>query len=169
LLVHESSGDTVSATGFRLPRKAHQGEPLWYILDVTIQVEFDPLALPDAKSYVSVLTNGYPAALVRFSSETIGEQRGVEWSSRDLFIGRTTGLLFDRSFTLRVANYLQRRGVQPGHNELSLRLEHLSGPGVVTAARLLPGSGVAVGSLGPPALRLQGAVSANRVRAGGAD
>jgi hypothetical protein len=166
LLAGDAGDATPSTARFRLPKSARQGEPLWYILDVTIEVDFNSLAPPGAFSYVSVLTDGHAAAMVGFSREIINGQAAVRWNTRDLLTGSTQGLLFDQSMNLHIANYLQRRGVQPGDNELSLRVEHLSGGAAVSTARLLPGSEIAVGPLGPPALRLQGAVSTNRVRVG---
>jgi len=164
---HGAGHDRASAI-FRLPPDAAQGPTSWYVLSVTVALELQPAAPVGSRSYVSVQTNGFAAGQIALVADRVGELPVVRWSSLDLFGGAVEGIVVGRTLTLPFRNYLQIQGVRHDENELALVVEHLGDIAVVSAAQLLPGSGIAAGPLAPPALRLEAAPPDRRIRFGDA-
>lgn len=150
---------------FDLPDDARQGIEGWYILDVDLDFDLDLSADMNARSYVSVLTDGRAAAQIEFQTETIGDRRVVRWSTLELFSGAVEGIVPANSLKMHYRNYLQNAGVRPGTNALSLQLEHYNGV-VVQSASLRAGSQISHGAPGPPGLGVAASVTPARVRIG---
>ncbi len=150
---------------FRLPEDAGQGVDAWYSLDVDLEMSLDPSASPEARSYVSVLTDVRAAAQIEFRTVRVGGERYVRWSTGELFTGDSSGLTSGRMLRLRFRNFLQRIGVRPGMNALTLQLEHYNGV-VVTSARMLRGSKIVRGVLGPPRLGVAAEASPSQASVG---
>jgi hypothetical protein len=119
-----------------------------------------------------VLTGGYAAAQIAVERVELAGASAVRWSTVELFSGQRSGVALGDSLTLSFRNYLQVRGVQPGPSTLTLQLQQPSGQGqganaaVIQEAQLLPGSGVASGSLAPPSPRVSLAAQLLTVRVG---
>jgi len=165
LSVRGMGGVSLNTVSFRLPPRARQGTAGWYVLDLSLQAMVDPSVGMGARNYVSVDTNGRTAAQIKFTTDEVAGQPAVRWSTYELFTGSASGIVFSESVMLPFRNYLQIKGVRPGTNDFTLRLEQPAGV-VVASARLLRGSGVYYGKLGPSHLRLGAFASSARVRVG---
>lgn len=155
-------GTVLRSVDFELADGASQGGSGWYVVDLAIQADFGSSAAVGSRNYISVATNGRTAAQIEFTADRVGLEPTVRWSTYELFTGPAEGIVFGESVTLRFRNYMQIAGVRPGVNRLELQLEQPAGV-VVSSVRLLKGSGVSVGVLGPPHVTLD--VSPSRIRA----
>jgi len=119
----------------------------------------------DARNYVSVDTNGRTAAQIKLIGDEVAGQAVTRWSTYEMFTGSASGVVFGDSIILHFRNYLQIRGIQPGTNSFTLRLEQPVGV-VVPSVRLLPGSGVHRGQLGPSNLAVEVSAPSTRLHVG---
>ena len=165
LSVSGLGGTVLNSVNFQLPDDASQGADDWYILNLTLEANVGPAAGPGAHNYVSVDTNGYTAAQIKFAPDMVAGQPAIRWSTFELFTGSASGVVLGRSVNISFRNYLQIRGVRPGTNDLTLRLEQPVGV-VVSSVRLLPGSGVYWGEFGPSSLTLDVDSSQTHVEVG---
>ena len=165
LSVSGLGGITSDSVRFQLPSSAGQGVDGWYILELTLRVDLDPMAGLDARNYVSVDTNGRTAAQIKFERDVVAGQSAVRWSTTELFTGSSRGIAFGTSLTISYSNYLQVEGVRPGENVLTLKLEQPQGI-VVRSVTLETGSNVSKGRLGPPRLTIDVNSYPRRVKVG---
>lgn len=147
IVLGRGNSTTVSSLSFRLPDDAAQGPSRWYVADLLLMLQLDNTAIHDGEAEVRVLTDKHAAVLIRL----LRQGSTVQWSHFNLFRGAGHGVLRGPSLTLHIGNYLQSRGVLPGVNTLDLEVRQRGGR-ILNAARLLPGSRIAVGPTPPPDL-----------------
>lgn len=160
-----ASGTVESSMKFRLPHSANPQQGRSYILDIAVQALFAQTPRFGATTDVGVLTDGRMAASISFTGLAFREQRGVWWSTYELFSGPAAGVAMGTGVTLHFRNYLQIGGLHSSLNAVSLRLQQFRG-GVVRSVRILPGSRIVYSTLGPASLRVHGWLSPARIRAG---
>lgn len=165
LSVAGMGGTSLNTVNFQLPHNASQGTGKWYIVNLILQARLNPSAGPGARNYVSVDTNGRTAAQIKFAVDEVAGYPAVRWTTYELFTGSARGIVLGESVTLSFRNYLQVEGVRSGTNDFTLRLEQATGV-VVASARLLSGSGVYQGELGPSYVTLDVSPAPRGLRVG---
>ena len=102
-----------------LPEDAQQGPIDWWLLHTHFMIEFDPASGPGIV-WVSAGTNNRIAVQLKITVRDPG--RGFLASRVELLNGPSRIFTLDPTQTYSIANYLQNRGVKPGHNELRFQL-----------------------------------------------
>ena len=102
-----------------LPDDTQQGPIDWWLLYTHFTIEFDPTSGPGIV-WVSAGTNNRIAVQLKITIRDPGS--GFLASRVELLNGPSREFTLDPTQTYSIANYLQVRGVQPGHNELKFQL-----------------------------------------------
>jgi len=149
------------AVAIRLPENASEPSRGWYVLNAAVRLTLNRPFQRTGSIELEFLTDGHSAGYIEVHQENIDGQPAVRWAQYELLTGGTSGIAVGSSVTLHFRNYLQYAGVHPGVNVLGVQAWQF-GAGGVRSAKLLSGSWVGYGILGPP--KLQATVAARRER-----
>jgi hypothetical protein len=149
---------------FEAPTSTPPGNKRWYLGRLRFAIEFAPSSGPGLV-YLSLLTNDRAAILVKFKAKRRGGRLRVLWNTVDLLHGRRDHATSSPRITGEALNFLQDRGLRPGPNTLTFRIERY-GRARVRAATVLEDSGVLSSRRGPAHLTLQVPVRDRRIGVG---
>jgi hypothetical protein len=135
-----------------LPERAAQGRGGWYVLRLHVEVAVERPTRSVA--YLSAATNGFTAAQIEIQAVRRAGRLVTSTSSLGLLRGLVRQTIRQRVFRLRFANYLQRRGVRGGRNELTVRIDSPAASRAL-AVRVLPDTGIDRTATPPPSLSLR--------------
>jgi hypothetical protein len=165
LAVSSAGARTQKTWRFQVPESARPALGRSYILDARVQLMSASRGTDGATSELGILTDGYEAGMLDVTRDSYNGQPALWWSTYELFTGPAAGLVLGGKAKLHFRNYLQIRGLHVGANTLSLRLTNFHG-GALRGIRLLRGSRIMYGSMGPASIRPTAALSATHARVG---
>jgi hypothetical protein len=146
------------------PRGAHQGPSSWYLIHLHFRISISPES-GSGRIYIVASTNDRPAAMIRF--DTTANPAGVRVRSTDL--GLVSGARSATGLPLvvesRFENFLEYKGVRPGRNTLTFKVEQYDGARI-RSVRVFDDSGVEFSRLGPATLRLEPLLSRRAIEVG---
>lgn len=138
---------------YRLPAAAKQGEDRWYLLRLhsTLHLAEDTGA---GFVYVSAETNGRTAAQNRFEVFIANSEPVIHWDTVDIINGPQHFFSIGTHVDTIFVNYLQRSGVIPGMNALTVSVETI-GDARVEQVVVGDDSGIARTPLSPPRVTME--------------
>jgi hypothetical protein len=136
----------------------------WYVIRLHFAIAFaHPTSAGSA--YVSGLANGWAGAQIKFWRKGSRATSPIAWNSLDLIRGEIERQSRSRRIEIDYRNYLPYRGVRPGANRLTFRLERF-GKLKVKQFRVFSDSGILVTRHSPPMLTLRGETTSHRLAPG---
>ncbi|MHB8378013.1 MAG: hypothetical protein ACYDEB_13835 [Dehalococcoidia bacterium] len=105
---------------YSLPSDAGQGDDGWYVIQLHARVVLASAASLNRFAYLTAATSGRTSAQVRFANYPYHILR---WDGVSLAAGGFQGYTHSGEVNLYYTNYLQRTGVTPGLNSLSLDID----------------------------------------------
>jgi hypothetical protein len=149
---------------FRVPAGARHGSTSWYLLHLDVELTLAPSTRQGAVQ-ASGLVNGFAACQINY---TVTRARGavrVATNQFDLVDGVKRSTTFGRLVEGQQTNYLQRRAVRAGTNDLAIQVQQY-GHARVQQIRILPHTAILVSPLAPAKLHLQVATSSQTINPG---
>jgi hypothetical protein len=126
----------------QLPADVHQGPDTWWLFRVRLGLE--RVSAAPGQFVVTAATNGHAAVRVKVTVEA----GGLHATGGGL-VGQANGQA-PRRLAFAVENYVQVRGLKPGANDVSVRIDGPKGQTVAPfTAVLAAGSGLGMTAVGP--------------------
>ncbi len=158
-------GEKTIELGFELPADAKQGPETWYVMRLDYSIRVSSSSGIGAM-YLSGLTNGYASAQIETWTEATKDGGLMtKWSTVDLLDGY-------REYSSEVGevqgtflNYMQTKGIRPGSNTLTFKVETAGDIGVENVT-ILKSSGIQLTDESPPRLKLSVQAPPGPVRIG---
>ncbi len=146
-----------------LPQNASQGTENWYLIKLNFIIEFSGNST-DGYAYVSASTNNWSSALIKFEvKRNHNNSLLINWSEIDL-LGVSKYSSSSPKINISFANYIPYKGISPGINTLTFKLEQQGAK--IKKLEILPTSGIEFTSRSPPNLTLNVKIPEDSIREG---
>jgi hypothetical protein len=155
---HAGKGAAIHPAGslkrsFTLPERSRQGPRSWFVMRLRARVIVRRTARPSL-IYLTGSTNGRASVQVKLTvPPRSAPQQAIRWESYGLLDGLMQHASARAPLTIDARNYLQYKGVRPGHNTFTLGVEEFGGH-ALRSVRFLATTTIGAGYRSAASIRL---------------